>query len=100
MIVRLFETVVDPGDIQRGIEIFRTEVAPAFETFEGCRGIEMLIGEEDQTGGFVEIAALSRWDSKEAIAAVIDTPEYDRALTELRKLFERTPIVRHFRTTD
>lgn len=100
MIVRLFETVVDPGDIERGIEIFRAQVAPAFDAFEGCLGIEMLIGEEDQTGGFVEIAAISRWESKEAMAAAIDKPEYEQALTELRTLFERTPIVRHFRTPD
>lgn len=100
VIVRFFETAVDPGDVDRSIELFRTQVAPAFERFAGCEGIEMLIGQEDQTGGYVEIAALSRWSSHEDIEAAIGSDDYTLALTELRRLFERTPIVRHFQAID
>ncbi len=100
MIVRLFETAVDPGDVERGIELFRTQVVPAFDAFEGCHGIEMLIGEEEQTGGYVEIAAVSRWRSREDIETATASSEYAQALAEIRTLFERTPIVRHFQTID
>ena len=100
MILRFFETAVDPGDVDRSIELFRTQVAPVFDSFAGCEGIEMLIGEEEQTGGYVEIAALSRWHSQDDIDAAIASDEYAHALAELRRLFERTPIVRHFRSID
>ncbi len=99
-IVRFFETAVDPGDVDRGIELFRTQVAPAFRSFAGCEGVEWLIGQEEQTGGYVEIAALSRWRSHEDIEAAVASDEYAHALAEIRRLFERTPIVRHFQAVD
>jgi quinol monooxygenase YgiN len=100
MIVRIFDTSVDPGDVERGIQLFRQDALPAFERFEGCHGIEMLISVEEHSGDYVQIAAISRWDSMEAIESATKTPEYDTALAELRKLFAQSPIVRHFETID
>lgn len=100
MIVRMFDTSVDPADIERGIQLFRDQVKPVFEAFDGCRGIEMLISVEEHSADLVEIAAVSRWDSKDAIERATKTPEYETALAEIRTLFVQTPIIRHFETVD
>ena len=100
MIVRIFDTSVDPGDIELGKQLFRDQVKPALLKFDGCNEIEMLINIGEHSGDLVEIAAFSRWDSVAAIEAAVKTPEYDRALEELRKLFAQSPIVRHFETID
>lgn len=96
MIIRIFDTTVDPGDVDQAVAIFRAEVAPAFDAFAGCHGIELLVGVDEHTGDLVEICALSRWDSREAIDAAIVSDDYKTALAEFRKLFQQTPIVRHF----
>jgi quinol monooxygenase YgiN len=100
MIVRIFDTAVDPADVERTKDLFRKETQPAFEKFEGCHGIEMLIGVEEHSGDLVDIVAISRWDSLQSIESAIASVDYDRALAELRKLFQQTPIVRHFQTID
>lgn len=98
MIIRLFDTTVDPGDVQAGIALFRKDVVPAFDAFDGCHGIELLVGVDEHSGDLVEICAISRWDSRESIDAAIGSEDYVRALAEFRKLFQQTPIVRHFET--
>jgi quinol monooxygenase YgiN len=98
MIVRIFDTNVDPADVETGKELFRTQVKSAFESFEGCGGIEMHIGIDEHSGDLVDVVAISRWESLEAIDRATATDEYAEALVEIRKLFQRTPIVRHFET--
>lgn len=100
MIVRIFDTTVDPEDVERGIELFRQQVRPAFEAFDGCIGVDWLIGAGEHSGDLVEIAAVSRWESAEAIDRALQTDEYEQALTEIRKLFQQSPIVRHFEAVD
>ena len=96
MIIRIFDTAIDPADIERARDLFTTQVRPAFDAFDGCHGIEMFIGVEDHSGDLVEVAAVSRWDSVEAIGTATETDEYTQALAELRKLFVQAPLVRHF----
>lgn len=100
MIVRIFDTAADPADVERGKQLFREQVRPAFESFPGCLGIEMLIRTEEHSGDLVEIAAISRWESMEAIERATQSPEYDVALEELTQLFRQTPIIRHFESVD
>ena len=100
MIVRIFDTSVDPGDVERGKQLFREIVRPAFEAFDGCHGIEMLISVNEHSGDLVEIAGVSRWDSVESIERATAAPEYAEALAEIRKLFAQSPIVRHFEAID
>jgi quinol monooxygenase YgiN len=96
VIVRLFDTAIDPGDVAQATELFRTVVQPTIESFAGCQGIEMLVGVEERSGDLIDVVAISRWDSAEAIQQATDTPEYEQAMAGLRGLFQRTPIVRHF----
>ena len=100
MIVRIFDTAMDPDDIDKAMELFRAEVVPAFRAFDGCESIEMTIGVEEHSGDLVDIASISRWTSMDAVQAAIATKEYREALTEIRKLFQRAPLVRHFEVMD
>lgn len=100
MIVRIFDTAVDPDDIERAKELFRSQVQPAFEAFEGCHGIDMYIGVGEHRGELVEVAAISRWDSIDAMESSVGSPAYEVAMAELRKLFAQAPIVRLFETLD
>lgn len=99
MIIRMFDTAVDPEDVERGQELFRSQVRPAFEAFEGCHGIDMYVGVE-AAAGFVDVVAVSRWSSEDEIERAVASDEYAEALAELKQLFQRAPIVRHFRSTD
>ncbi|HYO61466.1 MAG TPA: antibiotic biosynthesis monooxygenase [Actinomycetota bacterium] len=96
MIVRIFDTTVDPGDVTSAVTLFRDDVAPAFDAFAGCHGIELLVGVDEHSGDLVELCAISRWESREAIDAAIGSPDYREALAEFRKVFQQTPIIRHF----
>lgn len=100
MIVRIFDTTVDPGDVDLGIQLFKDEVLPVFEAFDGCHGIEMMISVDEHSGDLVQIAAVSRWSSLEAIEAATKTEKYSEALANLRKLFVHSPIIRHFSSVD
>jgi quinol monooxygenase YgiN len=100
MIVRIFETAVEPEDVDKGRELFRRDVVPVYEAFDGCKGIEMQVGLDEHSKDLVTVVAVSRWDSIDAIEAATKRPEYSEALTEIRKLFQQTPIVRHFVVDD
>lgn len=100
MIIRIFDTAMDPGDIEKAKELFRDQVRPAFLGFEGCTGIDMCIGVEERSGELVDVASISRWDSLEAVQRAATTDGYQAALAEIRKLFAQNPIVRHFEVTD
>ena len=100
MIVRMFDTAMTPEDIETGKELFRNDVKPVFESFEGCVGVEMVIGVEEHSKDLIDIASISRWESLEAIQAATASPEYAGALEGIRKLFQQAPIVRHFEVAD
>ena len=100
MIIRIFDTAMDPGDIERAKQLFRDQVRPAFLGFQGCTGIDMCIGVEEHSGELLDVASISRWDSIEAVQAAAATDEYQEALAEIRKLFAQNPIVRHFEVTE
>lgn len=100
MIVRMFDTAMDPEDIEQGKALFREHVKPAFDGFEGCLGIEMVIGVEEHSQDLIDIASISRWESLEAIEKAVQSPGYTGAMEEIRKLFQQSPIVRHFEVAD
>lgn len=100
MIIRIFDTAMDPDDIEKGKRLFRDQVIPAFHAFDGCHGAEMNLGIEEHSGDLVDVVSISRWDSMEAIQVATKTEEYQDALAEIRKLFQRSPIIRHFELVD
>lgn len=100
MIIRMFDTAMSPEDIERGKELFRSQVQPAFEKFEGCLGIEMYLGLEEHSRGLVDVAAISRWESEAHIQKALASDDYREALADLKLLFQQNPIVRHFEPID
>jgi quinol monooxygenase YgiN len=100
MIVRIFNTAVDPEDVDRGTDLFRADVEPVFAQFPGCHGVEWFVGLEEHSGDLVDVTAISKWDSFDDLQKAISTAEYERALEELRKLFRQTPIVHHYKTVN
>ena len=100
MIVRMFDTAMTPEDVEKGKDLFRDNVKPVFEAFDGCLGVEMVIGVQEHSKDLIDIASISRWESLDAIERATATPEYATALTEIRKLFQQAPIVRHFEVAD
>jgi quinol monooxygenase YgiN len=100
MIIRIFDTSLDRDDVELAKELFRDQVRPAFERWDGCRGIDMHISVDEHSGDLVEVAAISTWDSRDAIEAAIAADEYDAAMAELKSLFQQTPIVRHFESVE
>jgi heme-degrading monooxygenase HmoA len=100
VIIRIFDTAVDPNDIEKAKELFRSQVEPAFAKFGGCNGIEMAMGVEEHSRDLIDVVAVSRWDSQEAIAEATRSEEYAEALKEIRALFMEAPIVRHFEVVE
>lgn len=96
MIIRIFDTAMDPDDVEDGKRLFREQVVPAFQAFDGCHGAEMNLGIEEHSGDLVDVISVSRWDSMDAINNATKTEEYREALQEIKKLFQRSPIIRHF----
>lgn len=97
MIVRIFTTSMEAEEIDEGTRIFKDEVEPVFESFDGCLGIEWYIGVDEHSGDLLDVTAISRWESVDAIAAATSSRDYERALAGLRTLFRESPIVRHYR---
>lgn len=100
MIIRIFDTAMDPDDIEDGKRLFREQVIPAFAAFDGCHGAEMNLGIEEHSGDLIDVISISRWDSMEAIQKATKSDDYQEALAEIRKLFQRSPIIRHFELVD
>jgi quinol monooxygenase YgiN len=100
MIIRIFDTAIEPDDVEKAKELFREVVRPTFQNLEGCEGIEMYLGIDEHSRDLVDVAAISRWESQDAINEALKTPEYDESLRDLRQLFQETPIVRHFEIAD
>ena len=100
MIIRILTTAVDPEDIERGKELLKDRVQPAFDGFPGCHGLEVYIGVEEHSGDLIDIAAVSKWDSLDAVQKATTSPEYEDALADLRRLYAETPIVHHYRALD
>lgn len=98
MIIRVTDTAIDPEDLERCRQLTREQVAPAFEEIEGCRGIEIHVRIDERHGDLLEIAAVSRWETVEAMEAAVRSESYSDAMADLRGLFQQAPIVRIFDT--
>ncbi len=96
MIVRIFDTAMDPADVEEAKRLFREQVRPVFLSFDGCSEVDMIIGVEEHSGDLVDVASISRWESLAAVDSATQTAAYKDSMTEIRRLFAQSPIVRHF----
>jgi heme-degrading monooxygenase HmoA len=96
MIIRVFDTAVDPEDVGRVKQLHHDQVGPAFSRFEGCLGLYMGVRTEEHSRDLVDVVAISKWESLDAIERAIGSEAYAEALHEMRRLYQQSPIVRHF----
>jgi heme-degrading monooxygenase HmoA len=94
--LRMLQSAVDPADIDTVTRLFADDVVPAFEGIAGCLGIELLMSVESNAGGLVEGAALSRWESREAMEQGMATRQASEAQVRIVQLLRQEPVVRIF----
>lgn len=100
MIMRLFDTAIDPDDVELIKELFRRDILPAFNRLDGFKNITLHLGVEEHGGDLVECVAISTWESLDAVRSAESTQEYAEAMREIRKLFGQAPLIRHFETVE
>lgn len=95
-VLRLFQSAVDPADVEELRSLFLDDVKPAFESVGGCLGIELIMNTEKNAGGLVEGAALSRWATREAMDEGLEARVVAEAQVRIFQLLRQEPVVRVF----
>lgn len=95
-VLRIFQTAVDPADLDEAKRVFTDDIVPAFTGLPGCMSIELVLGTEHHPGGLLECAAVSRWESIDAMRAGLDTRVVKEARVRLFALLRQEPLVRVF----
>jgi quinol monooxygenase YgiN len=90
--LRLYQSAVDPADVNEMRRLFVDDVVPAFAHCQGCLGIELTVSVERNAGGLVEGAAISRWSSLDAMAAAMASHGVQEALVRVRQLLRQEPV--------
>lgn len=96
MLVRLFASAIDPGDLPEVRRIFAEDIAPVFESFPGCQSMELLLGTDRNAGGLVDAAALSRWDSLDDITIAIESRAVSESMVRILPFLQLEPVIRMF----
>jgi quinol monooxygenase YgiN len=94
--IRLFQTAVDPADVDDVTRLFDDDVKPVFSRLAGCLSIELVVSVDKNAGGLVDGAALSRWSSIDEMEAALASREVAEALIRVRQLLRQEPISRVF----
>ena len=94
--IRILQSAVDPADIDTVIQLFADDVVPAFNGIRGCLDIQLLMSVESNAGGLVEGAALSRWESREAMEKGVNSRQATEAQVRIVQLLRQEPVVRIF----
>ena len=94
--MRVFQSAVDPDDVEAVRALFADDVSPAFMGLSGCLGVELLISRDPSAGGLVEGAAVSRWSSLEAMEEAMASRPVREALVRVTALLRQQPVTRVF----
>ena len=90
--LRLFQSAVDPADVEDVRKLFEDDVVPTFTAQAGCLGIELVVNIEKNAGGLVEGAALSRWTSLDAMETALSARAVIDTLVRVRQLLRQEPV--------
>jgi quinol monooxygenase YgiN len=90
--MRLYQSAVDPADVDEIRRLFNDDVVPAFRRVDGCLGIELAVTVEPNAGGLVEGTAISRWTSLDEMDAAIASRGVQEALVRVRQLLRQEPV--------
>jgi quinol monooxygenase YgiN len=94
--LRLFQSTIDPADVDRVRRLFKDDILPVYDRLPGCLGIELVMRTEPNAGGLVEGAALSRWASREAMETAMASRPVQEAQVRIFELLRQEPVVRVF----
>jgi quinol monooxygenase YgiN len=94
--LRLFQTAVDPADVEEVARLFEDDVKPVFAGLAGCLSIELIISVDKNAGGLVDGAALSRWSSIDLMEQALESRAVAEALIRVRELLRQEPIPKVF----
>jgi len=90
--LRLYQSAVDPADVEEIQRLFVDVVVPAFVGCAGCLGVELAVSIEPSAGGLVEGAAISRWSSLDQMSTAMASPEVQEAIVRVRQLLRQEPV--------
>jgi len=90
--LRIYQSSVDPSDVDDVRRLFSDDVKPAFDRCKGCVSMELAVNVEPNAGGLVEGAVISRWESLEAMAEAMASREVKEAIVRVRVLMQQEPI--------
>ena len=90
----MFQTQIDPADVEMVQRLFDEDVRPVFADLPGCLGIELMVNVEHNAGGLVEGCAVSRWTSLDALDAALDSRGTAEAGVRLRQVLRQEPVTK------
>ena len=90
--LRVYQSAVDPADVDEIRRLFADDVVPAFTRSPGCLGLELTVSIEPNAGGLVEGLAISRWASLDEMASAVGSHEVREALVRIRQLLRQEPV--------
>src|SRR4026207_1515571 len=92
--VRIFHSAIDPTDVDEVRRLCAEDVARAVMGRPGCLAVELLVSLDRNAGGLQEGAALSRWESFEAMENAMAEREVREGLVRVGKLLRQEPVTR------
>ncbi|HEX2701491.1 MAG TPA: hypothetical protein VHM89_14925 [Acidimicrobiales bacterium] len=94
--LRMFQTAVDPADLEEIRRLFADDILPAYRQFPGCTSIDLVVAVDHHPGGLVECAAVSRWDRLESMGEAMESRAAKEAQVRVFELLRQEPLVRVF----
>ncbi|HVM03907.1 MAG TPA: antibiotic biosynthesis monooxygenase [Acidimicrobiales bacterium] len=95
-VMRMFQTAVDPADLADVRRLFADDILPVFRDMPGCVSMELVLSVDHNPGGLLECAAVSRWETADAMDAAMASRPAKEAQVRLFELLRQEPVVRVF----
>ncbi|HUR17951.1 MAG TPA: hypothetical protein VMZ51_03320 [Acidimicrobiales bacterium] len=95
-VLRMFQTAIDPGDVETLRRLFTEDVLPVYGQLTGCLGMELVLCVGSSAGGLVEGAAVSRWSNLEHMENAIGSRPVAEAQVRILQLLRQEPVIRVF----
>lgn len=96
MYLRLFISAIDPSDLDEVRRIFAEDIKPVFESFSGCRSMELYVSPDRNAGGLVDGAACSRWESPEQLKTAVESRAVAESMVRILAFLQIEPVIKVF----
>lgn len=95
-LLRIFQTAVDPADLDEVRRLFADDILPVYRAFPGCVSIELVLSSERHPGGLLECATVSRWEDHPAMTQAMESRAAKESQVRMLELLRQEPLVRVF----